>query len=54
MSEDTKVKREAASAETRAPDVQTLTPENSAAWVEKYVSWASRILDKQATEGNDK
>jgi len=33
---------------TQAPEIQALTPENSAAWVEKYVAWASRVLDKQA------
>lgn len=52
MSEDKS--KQQGSTDTRAPDVQSLTPENSAAWVEKYVSWASKILDKQATEGHDK
>jgi hypothetical protein len=49
MSEDKSKKKG-----SETPDVQSLTPENSAAWVEKYVSWASRILDKQAAEENDK
>jgi hypothetical protein len=37
----------------KAPEVQTLTPENSAAWVEKYVAWASRVLDRKAADTRD-
>ena len=50
MAEDNQTRKAALSSpESRPPEVQTLTPENSAAWVERYVAWASRVLDRKAS-----
>jgi hypothetical protein len=51
---DEKDPRRKARSDAGEAEVQALTPANSAAWVEKYVAWASKVLDEQAKSEKEK
>jgi hypothetical protein len=42
-------KKEASTGRIQEPE-QTPPRENTAAWVERYVAWASQVLETQATK----
>jgi hypothetical protein len=48
MAERSSTDPPARTASSETQNMQTPPTENTAAWVENYVTWASRVLDKKA------